>query len=143
MPVESDTFDRAGGKAAVAVRMLGPMAISREGLPLALPASRKVRALVAYLALAPHAVTRSQLCEPRVHEILLDALGRSGSIREGEEHLAATIRLFETEGLDSTPIRDVWRAARAQAGSARPLRAGSPSPASRSMGDRSEIVAGT
>ena len=41
MPVESDTFDRAGGKAAVAVRMLGPMAISREGLPLALPASRK------------------------------------------------------------------------------------------------------
>ena len=280
MPVESDTFDRAGGKPAVAVRMLGPMAISREGLPLALPASRKVRALVAYLALAPHAVTRSQLCEllwdvpndprgelrwclskvrsildepgrrrvqtrsdtialdlsdcfvdaiqiaratqegvealaperlrelcglfagdfldgleidrspqfngwliaqrrrfrgchtallehlaksvpedeafgylekwlqlapfdPRVHEILLDALGRSGRIREGEEHLAAAIRLFETEGLDSTPIRDVWRAARAQAGSARPLRAGSPSPASRSMGDRSEIVAGT
>src|SRR3546814_10672351 len=30
---------------------------------MALPASRKVRALFAYLSLAPRAVTRSQLCE--------------------------------------------------------------------------------
>lgn len=43
--------------------MLGPLTIRRDGLTLALPASRKVRALVAYLALAPHAVARSQLCE--------------------------------------------------------------------------------
>ncbi len=43
--------------------MLGPMAISRGGAPLALPASRKVRALFAYLALAPLPVPRSQLCE--------------------------------------------------------------------------------
>ncbi len=43
--------------------MLGPLTISRDGVALALPASRKVRALLAYLALAPHAVSRSQLCE--------------------------------------------------------------------------------
>jgi TolB-like protein len=37
--------------------------MARDGAVLALPASRKVRALLAYLALAPRAVTRSQLCE--------------------------------------------------------------------------------
>ena len=230
--------------------MLGPLTIRRHDVTLALPASRKVRALLAYLALAPHAVARSQLCEllwdvpndprgelrwclskirglvdepvgggstprrtpsgstsrtasstrsrspgrpqdietlaperlrtlaalfagdfldgleidrspafngwltaqrrrfrgchaallerlvesvpddealgylekwlelapfdRRVHELLLDALARHGRIREGEEHLAATTRLFEAEGLDCAPIRDAWRAARAQ-----------------------------
>ena len=48
---------------AVNVRLLGPMAVSREGTAVALPASRKVRALIGYLALAPHPVTRSKLCE--------------------------------------------------------------------------------
>ena len=43
--------------------MLGPLTIRRHGVPLALPASRKVRGLLAYLALAAHAVQRSQLCE--------------------------------------------------------------------------------
>ena len=56
-PVESD---RPG---SIHVRMLGPMTISRDGVALALPSSRKVRALFAYLALAPRAVARSQLCE--------------------------------------------------------------------------------
>ena len=50
----------------------------------------------------------------RVHELLLNALARRGRIREGEEHLAATARLFEAEGLDCTPLRDAWRSARAQ-----------------------------
>ena len=49
----------------------------------------------------------------RAHELLLNALGRNGQIREGEEHLAATIRLFEAEGLDCAPIRNAWRSARA------------------------------
>ena len=38
--------------------MLGPLAIRRDGRALALPASRKVRALFAYLALAPVAGRR-------------------------------------------------------------------------------------
>ena len=43
--------------------MLGPLTIVRNGAALELPASRKVRALFAYLALAPHAVGRSRLCD--------------------------------------------------------------------------------
>ena len=64
MPVEFAS-PRPGrmSAAALQVRLLGPLAISRDGVALALPASRKVRALFAYLALAPHAVARSQLCE--------------------------------------------------------------------------------
>jgi DNA-binding SARP family transcriptional activator len=45
------------------LRLLGPLAISRAGTPLALPASRKLRGLLGYLALAPRPVPRSQLCE--------------------------------------------------------------------------------
>ena len=252
VPVDAKRAGRSGGSPALEVRLLGPLAITRGGQPLALSGSRKVRALFGYLALAPHAVTRSQLCEllwdtpsdprgelrwclsraraivdepdrarvvtggdtialdltgcavdaldiahaaregvetlapenlralhalfrgdllqgleldgnavfngwlvaqrrrfrsyhaavlerlvavseddaalqyldawlelapfeARVHETLLAALARRGRIREGEEHLAATERLFEGEGLDCTPLRDAWRAARAQA----------------------------
>jgi DNA-binding SARP family transcriptional activator len=61
MPVDSYEAGRAGG--ALQVRLLGPLTISRGGVAPALPASRKVRALFAYLSLAPHAVARSQLCE--------------------------------------------------------------------------------
>src|SRR4051794_18509716 len=43
--------------------MLGTLTIRRHGVALVLPASRKVRGLFAYLALAPRAVARSQLCE--------------------------------------------------------------------------------
>ena len=51
------------------VRLLGPLTISRDGVALALPASRKVRALLAYLALAPHAV--------RAQPAVRAAVGRS------------------------------------------------------------------
>jgi DNA-binding SARP family transcriptional activator/Flp pilus assembly protein TadD len=63
MPVESARPSRARSTASLEIRMLGPLAIHRDGAALALPASRKVRALFAWLALAPHAVTRSRLCE--------------------------------------------------------------------------------
>ncbi|WP_425349656.1 BTAD domain-containing putative transcriptional regulator [Pseudorhodoplanes sinuspersici] len=249
MPVESHNPERILRSSTCEVRMLGPLAASRDGNALKFPASRKVRALFAYLALAPKAVQRTQLCEllwdvpndprgelrwclskirsvidgpdrqrvearddtvrldlsdcridvlqvaaavkdgvekldperlrtlvelfggdflegmeierspgfnnwlvaqrrrfrachaaflehlvkdgsdddalvhldrwldlapfdQRVHKILLEALARRGRIRDGEEHLAATSRLFESEGLDSRPIRDIWRAAR-------------------------------
>lgn len=256
MPVESA---RPSETPSVAVRMFGPLAIYRDDVALVLPASRKVRALFAYLSLAPHAVARSQLCEllwevpndPRgelrwclskirslidkpgrrrvdtqadtvrldltdcfvdaieitraaedietidlarlrtlaglfagdfldgleidrspvfsgwltaqrrrfrgchaallerlvkiapddqvlgylgkwlelapfdrgVHQFLFNALARRGQIREGEEHLAATIRLFESEGLDSAPISDAWRSARTQGDNSPPTRA--------------------
>ena len=41
---------------AFPVRLFGPLAIARDGVPVVLPASRKLRALLAYLALAPHPV---------------------------------------------------------------------------------------
>src|SRR6185436_10573915 len=53
--------------------------------------------------------------DPRVHELLLGAFARRGQIREGEEHLAATARLFEGEGLDTAPLRGAWQSARAHA----------------------------
>jgi len=39
------------------------MSLSRGGVALGLPNSRKVRALIAYLALAARPVARTQLCE--------------------------------------------------------------------------------
>ena len=63
MAVESARPDPAPDAHAVDLRLLGPLALRRAGVALALPASRKVRALLAYLALADHAVSRSQLCE--------------------------------------------------------------------------------
>ncbi|MEZ5787101.1 MAG: transcriptional regulator, partial [Xanthobacteraceae bacterium] len=260
MPVETDQSDQTGGGPALQIRLLGPLTVVRGEVAVALPASRKVRALLAYLALAPRAVTRSRLCEllwdvpndPRgelrwslnklrgsldepgrrrvetqgdtikldltdclvdavevaravqaqaglatmdaerlrtvtalcagdfldgldidrspefygwlttqrrhfrgchaallerlvksdpddenvfgyleswlrlapfdrqVHGILLDALVRRGRLREGEEHLAATARLFEAEGLDDSELREIWRISKSSA--ARPSR---------------------
>jgi DNA-binding SARP family transcriptional activator/TolB-like protein len=45
------------------IHMLGVLRLSRRGRPVALPASRKVRALLAYLALASKPVGRGPLCE--------------------------------------------------------------------------------
>lgn len=59
--------------------------------------------------------------DPRAHERLLNALALRGRIREGEEHLAAAIRLFEAEGLDAAPLRQTWNASRARAGGAQRL----------------------
>ena len=249
-----------GDVRGVHVQLLGPLAISRNGVQQALPASRKVRALFAYLALAPRAIGRSQLCDllwdvpndPRselrwclskirsvidepgrrrvqttgdaitleladcfvdareiacaaqqgiqtlepnrlqvlstlfagefldgleidrnaqfngwltaqrrrfrvchaailehlvrrlpadsedvfgylekwlelapfdktAHERLLVALAHHGRFREGDEHLAATERLFEAEGLDRAPIRQMWQVARAAKANAAPF----------------------
>ncbi|HVM83033.1 MAG TPA: transcriptional regulator [Candidatus Binatia bacterium] len=43
--------------------MLGVLALARNGAAVDLPASRKVRALFAYLALAPRPVPRTRLCD--------------------------------------------------------------------------------
>jgi len=45
------------------VMLLGPMQVIQNGVPLRQPPSRKVRALLAYLAMAPRPVTREKLCE--------------------------------------------------------------------------------
>jgi DNA-binding SARP family transcriptional activator len=43
-------------------RRLGPLGVTRNGVAVALPRSRKVRALLAYLALGQRPVSRSRLC---------------------------------------------------------------------------------
>ena len=63
MSVESDRQDRGDGAAGLHVQLLGPLTIRRDGTALPLPTSRKTRALLAYLALAPQPVGRAQLCE--------------------------------------------------------------------------------
>jgi len=60
--MESERTIGPGG-APLRLQLLGAMAIHRGGQALALPPSRKVRGLIAYLALASHAVSRSHLCE--------------------------------------------------------------------------------
>ena len=50
--------------------------------------------------------------DQHVHERLLSALARSGRIREGEEHLAAAVRAFESDGQDCAALRQAWRLAR-------------------------------
>jgi DNA-binding SARP family transcriptional activator/Flp pilus assembly protein TadD len=45
------------------IRLLGPLTVARSGAPSPLPRSRKLQALLAYLALAPRPCSRSALCE--------------------------------------------------------------------------------
>lgn len=59
--VESAEPHRVGASALM-LRLLGDLTVMRNGVPLGLPASRKLRALLAYLALAPRPVSRDQLC---------------------------------------------------------------------------------
>lgn len=49
--------------ARLELRLLGPMALLRDGSPRPLPRSRKARALLALLALSPRPLAREQLCE--------------------------------------------------------------------------------
>lgn len=49
--------------ATVEIRLLGPVRVLRGGTDIELPRSRKVRALLAFLALEPAASSRSRLCD--------------------------------------------------------------------------------
>jgi len=50
-------------EAKLCLTMLGPLSLYRDGVAVQLPRSRKVRALLAYLALAAQGTSRSQLCD--------------------------------------------------------------------------------
>jgi DNA-binding SARP family transcriptional activator len=105
----------------VEVRLLGPLTVSRGGAALVLPRSRKARALLAYLALIPHPVTRTQLCEllwdgpsdPRGE--LRWCLSRIRSVVDDPSH-ARVLTAGDTIGLDLTDCfidaREIERAMR-------------------------------
>ena len=61
--VEAESSTPAASASALEIRTLGPLRVSRGGVLSALPASRKVRGLIAYLALASRPQTRAHLCE--------------------------------------------------------------------------------
>lgn len=63
MPLQKPDRPVRDDGAVLTLRLLGPMAATRGGVALALPPSRKVRALLAYLAMSAHAVPRDALCE--------------------------------------------------------------------------------
>ncbi|MBA3591691.1 MAG: transcriptional regulator, partial [Methylibium sp.] len=107
-------------------RMRAGHAAVLDHLVQALPpaCAEAIDALEQWLRLAPF--------DRRAHELLLDALAESCSLREGEEHLAATARLYEAEGQDWAPIGHVWRAAKlrhaARSWSSAPMREGREAP---------------
>lgn len=54
---------RSSSSPAVEIRLLGTVTVRRAGLPVELPRSRKVRALLALLALEPAPLSRTRLCD--------------------------------------------------------------------------------
>ena len=61
--MEISDLPEQAAPASLGVRMFGTLVVTRNGSAVELPPSRKVRALLAYLALAAHPVSRSRLCE--------------------------------------------------------------------------------
>ncbi len=53
----------AAHPASLDLRLFGPLLIEQQGRALAIPASRKTRAILGFLALSPRPITRQRLCE--------------------------------------------------------------------------------
>lgn len=87
-------------------RFRGIQAVLLENLSRELPPGEAAPYLDQWLRLSPF--------DRQAHEILFDVLARQGRVAEGEAHLASASKLFEADGLDSAPLRELWRAARAK-----------------------------
>ncbi|HEU4591971.1 MAG TPA: tetratricopeptide repeat protein [Steroidobacteraceae bacterium] len=90
-------------------RFRGIQTVLLENLARALPHEAAAPYIDEWLRLAPF--------DRNAHELLLTSLARQGRIAEGEAHLASASRLFEADGLDGAPLREIWRVAR-EAGAA-------------------------
>jgi DNA-binding SARP family transcriptional activator len=87
-------------------RFRGIQTVLLENLARALPYEAAAPYLEEWLKLSPF--------DRPAHELLLTSLARRGRVAEGEAHLASASKLFEADGLDSAPLRELWRAARAR-----------------------------
>jgi DNA-binding SARP family transcriptional activator/Flp pilus assembly protein TadD len=85
-------------------RFRGIQAVLLEHLARALPHDQVSPYLDAWLRLAPF--------DRNAHELLLTSLARQGRFAEGEAHLASASRMFDADGLDCAPLRELWRRAR-------------------------------
>jgi DNA-binding SARP family transcriptional activator/TolB-like protein len=88
-------------------RFRGIQTVLLENLSRALPFAEAAVYLEQWLRLAPF--------DRAAHELLLTALAYQGRVAEGEAHLATAIKLFEADGLDGAPLREIWRRARGRA----------------------------
>ena len=96
-------------------RFRGIQTVLLENLARALPHDAAAPYIDEWLRLSPF--------DTCAHELLLSALARHGRIAEGEAHLAAAVKLFEGDGLDSGALRVCWQRARADAAQT-PVRTG-------------------
>jgi DNA-binding SARP family transcriptional activator/Flp pilus assembly protein TadD len=85
-------------------RFRGIQAVLLENLSRALPHDEAAPYLDQWLRLSPF--------DRQAHELLLLSLARQGRFADGEAHLASASKLFEADGLDSSPLREWWRSAR-------------------------------
>ena len=91
-------------------RFRGIQAVLLENLARALPHEQAAPYLDEWLRLSPF--------DRHAHELLLLSLARQGRVAEGEAHLTSASKQFEADGLDSAPLRELWRGARAKAATA-------------------------
>jgi DNA-binding SARP family transcriptional activator len=75
-----------------------------ENLSRALPWESAAPFVEQWLKLSPF--------DRSAHELMLTALARHGRIAEGEAHLASASKMFEADGLESAPLRNLWKQAR-------------------------------
>lgn len=92
-------------------RFRGMQTILLEHLAAGAPSEEALEYLETLLGMVPF--------DLRAHQSLLTALAASGRLREGEQHLEAAARSFEAEGLESRPLIEAWKAARAGGQAAR------------------------
>jgi TolB-like protein/Flp pilus assembly protein TadD len=85
-------------------RFRGIQAVLLENLARALPHDAAARYIDEWLKLSPF--------DRNAHELLLTSLARQGRHAEGDAHLASAGKLFEADGLDAAPLRELWRSAR-------------------------------
>ena len=86
-----------------------------ENLARALPHDAAAPYIDEWLKLSPF--------DRHAHELLLASLARQGRIADGEAHLSAACKLFEADGLDGAPLRELWRSTREKTRCADPARA--------------------
>jgi pimeloyl-ACP methyl ester carboxylesterase/DNA-binding SARP family transcriptional activator len=107
-------MDMVQAELSIELRLMGPMTLIRDGIVATLPASKKTRALLAYLAVADRPVRRDRLCE-LLWELPDDprgALRWSLSKLRGLVDSPGRNRLIadqETVSLDVTDIAIDWR----------------------------------
>ncbi len=88
-------------------RFRGIHTVLLENLSRALPHGEAAPYLERWLKLSPF--------DRSAHELLLTSLALQNRIAEGEAHLASAIKLFEADGLETAPLREMWHQARGKA----------------------------